>query len=154
LFFVVAAILQSKIITFGKYRGKTFEYVKQTDPSYCEWVCSKQERNNYDKLRDKNFLEFSYYLQGISPPLPMKTIYNLSYEGLSLYVGQTSNPPERCHAHAVKKSGCGSVNIPDEFSDWTFEILEECEESVAFKREAYWMNQLHPLYNVAYYWTK
>ena len=29
---------QQNTLTFGKYSGKTFDYVKQTDVSYCNWV--------------------------------------------------------------------------------------------------------------------
>ena len=30
-------------VTFGKYQGLTFEQVKQTDVSYCNWVLKQLE---------------------------------------------------------------------------------------------------------------
>lgn len=29
------------ILPFGKHKGKTYEYIKQTDISYCNWVLTK-----------------------------------------------------------------------------------------------------------------
>ncbi len=47
------------LLTFGRYMGKTFEYVKNTDISYCNWALKQVKPNGRMK-------EFQNYLQGLS----------------------------------------------------------------------------------------
>lgn len=34
-----------EMITFGKYKGKTYEEVSKTDNSYCTWVLSEERKS-------------------------------------------------------------------------------------------------------------
>lgn len=58
-------------ITFGKYKGKTIDYVVQFDPEYIDWMnntglCSKntvdkKNRGEYKKIKIKNGYSWVWY---------------------------------------------------------------------------------------------
>ena len=41
---------ETMILPFGKHQGKTYEYIKQTDVSYCNWVLSQGRARGDMKL--------------------------------------------------------------------------------------------------------
>jgi uncharacterized protein (DUF3820 family) len=45
--------VSSKTLPFGKYSGKTYEEIKRTDISYCNWVLKQQNtRGSMKDLQD------------------------------------------------------------------------------------------------------
>ena len=46
---------KDKYITFGKYSGKSYEYIYKNDKSYCKWLKLNIKNPNSDM---KNFFEF------------------------------------------------------------------------------------------------
>ena len=86
------------------------------------------------------------------------TIYNLEYNGLSLYIGITKNIQRRIKDHKTRKDGSNSKNIP-KYIDWDFEILEiinVLDNKLAWERELYWIKKLSPIFNQrdGTYWIK
>ena len=62
----------------------------------------------------------------------MKTIYCIKNErDKIIYIGQTVNYKRRCYEHRYRK------HLPKEYY---FEIIEECEDSIAKEREIYYIN--------------
>jgi len=47
------------MLTFGRHTGKTFEEIKRTDVSYCNWVLKQIKPSGRLK-------QFQEYLQGVS----------------------------------------------------------------------------------------
>jgi len=47
---------KDKIITFGKYKGKTFNYVIKNDLKYCEWCLSCEDSSHHGMNDFKNYL--------------------------------------------------------------------------------------------------
>ena len=84
-------------------------------------------------------------------------IYSLvEDDGTVLYVGQTSSPTKReqqhrnsqrnYHEHGRISTGCSQF-IPLDCV-WQMRILEEVEKSKANAREAHYIKELDPLYNM------
>ena len=74
-------------------------------------------------------------------------IYALMDGITCLYVGKTKNSLSlRANGHRHKKSKCYTKYIPDNIQ-WTIELIEECNNSIARLREQYWYDTLEPLYN-------
>jgi hypothetical protein len=82
----------------------------------------------------------------------MVRIYELTYEGLCLYVGRTAktlaerNRGHRYSNHTSRDGGSG--DIPGSFQPWEIKLLEECSEEQQSAREQYWYDTLMPLYNI------
>jgi hypothetical protein len=45
------------VLNYGKYKGKTFDFVLQTDVDYCEWTL-KQTRT-----KNKNMIQFQQWIK-------------------------------------------------------------------------------------------
>ena len=63
-----------------------------------------------------------------------------------LYVGKTKNLKQREYDHRRKNNSCHSKYIPDN-TEWTIELIEECEDNISIQRERYYIEYLEPLYN-------
>ena len=76
------------------------------------------------------------------------SIYALKDEnGDVLYVGKSENPRQRFSQH-IRGDKSGSGDIPDDVRmKMSMTILEKCSKEKGFEREAYWFNQLNPIYN-------
>lgn len=64
----------NKIITFGKYNMKTFDYVLSNDNNYCKWILTQNSNN-------ENMKTFKQYIQNnikiIQPPKSMINVTDL-----------------------------------------------------------------------------
>lgn len=69
------------------------------------------------------------------------------------YIGQSVCIKDRISAHFCNWTRSGhSKRFQDAIDKYgrngfTFQILEECEKADLVKRERYWINKLHPVYN-------
>lgn len=74
----------------------------------------------------------------------------------NFYIGQSVDIESRwkSHLYELKKNIHGNEHIQRAWNkygsnNFTFEIIEECENDVLNNRELYWMNELKPQYNIA-----
>lgn len=63
----------------------------------------------------------------------------------NIYVGSCNDKYKRKSRHKIQKD-CSSKIIIDN-NDWDFIIIEECEESIRYDREQYYMNRLDNVIN-------
>ena len=78
----------------------------------------------------------------------MVRIYELTYEGLCLYVGRTTETLKRrltCHT-SVSNNTC-SQYIPGDYRPYQIKQLEVCKAEEGIAREQYWYDTRMPLYN-------
>ena len=75
------------------------------------------------------------------------TVYCLETAGFIWYVGVTRRPKERERHHRERQDkGMGADLIPEGY-DWSFKVLETCDDNQRSIRERYWYNRLNPILN-------
>lgn len=76
-------------------------------------------------------------------------IYKITHKSThQAYVGQTGNPFARWQAHCQNDSSPIQKAIREEgIHNFTFEVLEKCEDKLGNEREAYWINYFHTYEN-------
>jgi len=71
----------------------------------------------------------------------MATIYKIvDNTNGNIYVGSTINYIERKYGHKNKKKTSSKQIIDND--DYKFIVIEECDESLRFQREEFWINNL------------
>jgi len=77
----------------------------------------------------------------------MGVIYCLESEGLVWYVGSTRRPEQREDWHRRRYGPHASADIPTEY-EFSFKVLETCDNSKMKERERHYYDMLRPLLNI------
>jgi group I intron endonuclease len=86
----------------------------------------------------------------------MITIYKITSPGDDCYIGRTKDLPQRIRVHKssathITKKTCSSTILFDKygFDKCSFEVIEECDESIVKQREQWWIDNTSGVVNVA-----
>lgn len=64
------------------------------------------------------------------------------------YIGQTFRMEIRLRQHTDRKSKKVSCKMIIDNGDWSYKILEECDDDIAYEREQYWMDNSENVINI------
>ena len=145
-------------------RIKVNEYRKRNPEKWSEYY-NKWRRDNREKSNGfvynwmKNNTEASLNIQKKYQKAEPPGVYAIKYLNTVIYVGATNEPVRRSNIHFSTIKTCnniGKVNKLHSFygydkNDFTFEILEHCDEDKLLEKEREWRIKLNSKKNYKHY---
>ena len=130
MYWLALDLFMNNIISFGKYEGKTFEWLFFNDPSYAKWMYKNRvhrQQHNFDEEQGDEFAELFRRARQLRTPCRLCQVRQATRMGMTFHEISAASNSIGFYCDECEHVGNGPIiyNSPSFFSDFTVSPHEQ-----------------------------